>query len=95
MAHMTAELLNRASSGGDLHETPQYAAGPGTLRQKELIDTAMDAVEEALNLAEQEEALDIIAPLIRSAINALGEISGEICNDDILEIMFSRFCVGK
>ena len=74
---------------------PENSAGPGTARQKELIDTALNAVTEALALADAEEPLDIIAPLFRSAVNALGEITGEISSDDILEAMFSRFCVGK
>jgi tRNA modification GTPase len=69
--------------------------GPGTVRQKELIDTSLALVEEALALAGREEPLDIIAPLLRSAINALGEITGEVSTADILEQMFSRFCVGK
>ena len=85
-----------------LLETPKAAAiktgvicGPGTLRQKELIDSALASVMEALGLAANEEPLDIIAPLFRSAIDALGEITGEISNADILETMFSSFCVGK
>jgi tRNA modification GTPase len=69
--------------------------GPGSLRQKELIDSALAAIEEALALAGREEPLDIIAPLFRSAVNALGEITGEVSSADILEAMFSRFCVGK
>ena len=73
----------------------QNAAGPGTLRQKELIGAALASVEEALALAGREEPLDIIAPLFRSAINALGEITGEVSGEDIFEAMFSRFCVGK
>ncbi|MCL2320039.1 MAG: tRNA uridine-5-carboxymethylaminomethyl(34) synthesis GTPase MnmE [Treponema sp.] len=88
----------------------QNAAGPGTARQKELIDTALASVEEALALAspchdspshdspfqgDRGEPLDIIAPLFRSAVNALGEITGEVSSADILEVMFSRFCVGK
>jgi len=73
----------------------QDAAGPGTLRQKELIDAALASVEEALTLAQEEEPLDIIAPLFRSAINALGEITGEVSGADIFDAMFSRFCVGK
>ena len=68
---------------------------PGTLRQKELVDAAMASVEEALALASKEEPLDIIAPLFRSAISSLGEITGEISGADILNAMFSRFCVGK
>ncbi|MDR2158777.1 MAG: tRNA uridine-5-carboxymethylaminomethyl(34) synthesis GTPase MnmE [Treponema sp.] len=70
-------------------------AAPGTLRQKELIDGAAAALEEALALAGKKEPLDLIAPLIREAAEALGEITGEISTAEILEAMFSRFCVGK
>jgi tRNA modification GTPase len=71
------------------------AVGPGSLRQKELIDSALGEIEEAMSLASRGESLDLIAPLIRSAVNALGEITGEVSNADILKVMFSRFCVGK
>ena len=72
----------------------QQTIAPGTIRQKELIDSSLALVEEALSLANN-EPLDIIAPLFRSAVDALGEITGEVSSADILEIMFSRFCVGK
>jgi tRNA modification GTPase len=65
----------------------------GTARQKNLVDTACRALEEAL--ADKEEPLDLIAPLFREAVNALGEITGEVTTADILEEMFSNFCVGK
>jgi len=67
----------------------------GTERQKNLVDTACRALEEALSLAGNDEPLDLIAPLLREAVNALGEITGEVSTADILEDMFSRFCVGK
>jgi tRNA modification GTPase len=70
-------------------------AGIGTARQKELADTAFASLEEALALAGREEPLDLAAPLLREAVNALGEITGETAAADILEVMFSRFCVGK
>jgi len=76
-----------------LREMPTVAIG--TERQKKLVDTACSALEEALALAEREEPLDLIAPLLREAVNALGEITGEVSTADILEEMFSRFCVGK
>jgi tRNA modification GTPase len=69
--------------------------GIGTARQKELVDTALAAVEEALALADRGEPLDLIAPLLREGVAALGEITGEVSTADILEAMFSRFCVGK
>ena len=89
-----AGLLEEPSSG-KMSSAEQDAAGPGTVRQKELIDAALASVEEALALAGGEEPLDIIAPLLRSSINSLGEITGEVSSADILETMFSRFCVGK
>ena len=70
-------------------------AAIGSERQKNLVEAAASAVEEALLLAEREEPLDIIAPLLREAVNSLGEITGEVSTADILEEMFSRFCVGK
>jgi tRNA modification GTPase len=81
-------------------ETPEGIFGEpavsiGTVRQKNLVDDACRALEEALALAEKEEPLDLIAPLLREAVNALGEITGEVSTADILEEMFSRFCVGK
>ena len=91
----TADLLESASALSSPEPCMKDTAGPGTLRQKDLIDTALASVEEALSLAAANEPLDIIAPLFRSAINALGEITGEVTNADILEAMFGRFCVGK
>ncbi|MDR1836627.1 MAG: tRNA uridine-5-carboxymethylaminomethyl(34) synthesis GTPase MnmE [Treponema sp.] len=67
----------------------------GTERQKNLVGSACAALEEALTLVEKEETLDLTAPLLREAVNALGEITGEVSTSDILEEMFSRFCVGK
>lgn len=71
------------------------SCGIASERQKELLDSAIAASEEALGLADQHAALDFIAPLLREAVQALGEITGEISTADILELMFSRFCVGK
>jgi tRNA modification GTPase len=83
------------SSGTSLGESPGDSPGIGTARQKELIATAQAAVGDALSLSAQGEALDLIAPLLREAVNALGEITGEVSTAEILETMFSRFCVGK
>ena len=38
---------------------------------------------------------DFIAMDIRHALSALGEITGEISTDDLLETIFSKFCIGK
>ncbi|MDR1143199.1 MAG: tRNA uridine-5-carboxymethylaminomethyl(34) synthesis GTPase MnmE [Spirochaetaceae bacterium] len=72
-----------------------FPAGLGTRRQKDLTEKAADALEEALAMADREEPLDMTAPLLREALHYLGEITGEVSPADILETMFSRFCLGK
>jgi tRNA modification GTPase len=88
-----ASAIQKQADCPQLREMPNIAVG--TERQKKLVDTACSALEEALALAQHEEPLDLIAPLLREAVNALGEITGEVSTADILEEMFSRFCVGK
>jgi len=76
-------------------QSASTAASLGTVRQKNLVEAAAAALEEALSLAEQGQPLDLIAPRLREAVNSLGEITGEVSTADILEEMFSKFCVGK
>jgi tRNA modification GTPase len=94
IAELTREIagvLEKKTGGGE----GKAGAGIGTARQKELIDRAVAALEEALALADKAEPLDLIAPLLREGVNALGEITGEVSTAEILNAMFSRFCVGK
>ncbi|MBE7941013.1 MULTISPECIES: tRNA uridine-5-carboxymethylaminomethyl(34) synthesis GTPase MnmE [Ramlibacter] len=46
-------------------------------------------------LAAQAQALDLLAEELRLAQNALAEITGEFSADDLLGVIFSRFCIGK
>ena len=38
---------------------------------------------------------DLIALDIKYSLSYLGEITGEITNDDVLSNIFSKFCIGK
>ncbi|MFN4004157.1 MAG: tRNA uridine-5-carboxymethylaminomethyl(34) synthesis GTPase MnmE [Hylemonella sp.] len=46
-------------------------------------------------LAQQAQALDLLAEDLRLAQLALDEITGEFSNDELLGLIFSRFCIGK
>jgi tRNA modification GTPase len=89
---------NPAAERGDFpigHGDFSGSAGLGSERQKDLVDMALSSLKEALSLADRKEAPELIAPFLREALNAVGEITGEISTAGILEEMFSRFCVGK
>lgn len=49
----------------------------------------------AVHLAAQAQLLDLLAEELRLAQNALNEITGEFGADDLLGVIFSRFCIGK
>ncbi|MCL2879369.1 MAG: tRNA uridine-5-carboxymethylaminomethyl(34) synthesis GTPase MnmE [Treponema sp.] len=95
LSRAIAATIRSASGGSGESGGGELSAAPGSQRQKDLIDAAIFALEEALSLAGESGPLDLIAPLLREAINALGEITGEVSSADILEEIFSRFCVGK
>jgi tRNA modification GTPase len=52
-------------------------------------------MEAAAHLAAQAQALDLLAEELRLAQNALNEITGEFTSDDLLGVIFSKFCIGK
>jgi len=95
--HVSRQVAFNESGAADLQllNDSSSIAALGTDRQKKLVDDAYTSLEEALALADKNEPLDLIAPLIKDAVNSLGEITGEVSTADILEEMFSKFCVGK
>ena len=67
-------------------------------RCRELAQQAEEFLIAALDLCRDESGSvpeELIAENLRLTLNALGEIVGEVCTDDILEGIFGRFCVGK
>ncbi len=66
-----------------------------SLRQKELLDGACRAVEAFGNALKEGQPLDVAAVELNEALGCLGEITGEVTTGEILNSIFSRFCVGK
>jgi len=84
-----------------LLETAGYQAAPeGVFIARERHLHALRRVDAHLMeaaglLARQAQALDLLAEELRLAQNALNEITGEFSADDLLGVIFSRFCIGK
>lgn len=64
-------------------------------RQKTALHEMINFLNYAIKSAEDGESLDLIALDLRSALEALGEITGSVATDDILDKIFSDFCIGK
>lgn len=65
------------------------------LRHADAFKRALQGVEQAWQSVEAGRAGELIAMDLRIAADALGEITGAITTDEILERIFSEFCIGK
>ncbi len=60
-----------------------------------LIKTALIHINNALNNVSNKIPVDMIAIDIKAAWDSLGEITGESYQDELLDTLFSKFCLGK
>ena len=65
------------------------------LRHKNLISKALINVKKSEEAVEQNMPVDIIAIFIKDILEDLGNITGDVVTDDIINEIFSKFCLGK
>ena len=88
---LTADL----GSGGAGSTTERTQAGLGSARQKEAVSAALESVRHALVSADDNYTLDAVVQDLEDALDALGEVTGDVTPDDVLGSIFANFCVGK
>ena len=64
-------------------------------RHQEALQKALAHIENAKSAAMIEELQDLISIDVKSALLSLGEISGEVVTDEVLNRIFDSFCIGK
>lgn len=64
-------------------------------RHRDALKKAQENVRSALRALDQGMTGDFLSIDLRSALKDLGTITGEITTEDILDSIFSRFCIGK
>ncbi len=64
-------------------------------RHKEVLIRAREALKRCLETLKLGLSNEFIAIDLKEALNRLGEITGETTPDDILNMIFERFCIGK
>ncbi|MCI8548522.1 MAG: tRNA uridine-5-carboxymethylaminomethyl(34) synthesis GTPase MnmE, partial [Bacilli bacterium] len=65
------------------------------IRHKNLIEKAIKNVKKTKDTLKNQMPLDIIAIFIKDILEDLGNITGEIVNEDIINEIFAKFCLGK
>jgi tRNA modification GTPase len=73
------------------------AADPlvASARHRDALRRAFEALEAAGSALRDGIPLDFVALDLRAALDALGEITGETATADLLDRIFSEFCIGK
>ncbi len=66
-----------------------------SIRVINLIKEALNSINNALNNIAQNIPVDMLAIDIKHAWDLLGEITGETYQDELLDTLFSKFCLGK
>ncbi len=64
-------------------------------RQQEHIRAAEDAIHRVKHVLDSGGSGDMISADVRLVIDEIGRITGEVTNEDILDRIFSQFCIGK
>lgn len=91
------ERIERAIVQAALGDLPSDTAEPlvDSERQRDSIACALAALQRFREARASGVTPDLLAIDLSEALRALAEITGEVTSAEILERMFSRFCVGK
>ena len=88
-------LRERMRSAIDTSNINSGSVVVSNMRHYEALTLAREALGDAQRALDMNLSSDLISEDIRRIIHHLGEITGDITSDDILQCIFSKFCIGK
>ena len=65
------------------------------VRHKSALEKTKQSIENIFETIESGLPMDLMAVDIKGALDSLSEVTGEISSEDLLDHIFSNFCVGK
>lgn len=65
------------------------------IRHKNLIHNAINNLDEAENSIKNDMPIDVVAICIKEVLESIGSITGDNVSEDIINKIFSKFCLGK
>ncbi len=79
------------SSNSEKREDPTLS----NIRHINLVKKSQEEILQALKITKEKEAIDFIEINVNAAFQYLGEITGDTASGEIIDEIFSRFCLGK
>ncbi|MGL4419396.1 MAG: GTPase, partial [Gemmataceae bacterium] len=73
----------------------QSALASSVARCEHHLHTATAAIMELQSLLQHEEPVELLVVPLREALDAIGAMTGAVHTNDLLDRIFSRFCIGK
>jgi tRNA modification GTPase len=86
------EIAKMVYDGNIISKENEYITN---IRQIKLLNNAFKSIESGVNATISEIGYDFIEVDIKDAYNYLSEITGEIIGEDVINKIFSQFCLGK
>lgn len=86
------EELRKAASLPEINQTDVIVTN---IRHYEALTHALQAIQRVINGLDTHLSGDFLSQDIRECMHYLGEITGQISNDEILGNIFANFCIGK
>ena len=92
LALLESEIVARVTDGVVVASDTAIVNNP---RHKALLVQAAEHTQSAIEAQQALLSPDLISIDVREAVDALGEITGETATEDLLNAIFSKFCIGK
>ena len=77
------------------HELNEESVLITRMRHKRALETSLEALEKSIAAFSKRQSLEFVALDLKQALDALKEFVGEIYSEDLLDVIFKEFCIGK
>ena len=99
LAHLTSTVVDRVTAGGDVDDQSSSSDSSVLItraRHRQHIAATVACLERFQLMARQGSAVvDLAAEELRLAASELGRVTGAVDVEDVLDKLFSDFCIGK
>jgi tRNA modification GTPase len=89
------DMLKQAMINAIVSLEPQRSGIITKMRHYQALSTAREHLQHAEASLRDHLSAEFIALDLRAALDAVGEVTGDVSSDDILNMIFSSFCIGK